>query len=38
VTDAAVLPVGYTSIASKIADWRMMLSAYRLADREIQLN
>jgi hypothetical protein len=40
MTDAAVLPVGYTSIASKIADRRMMLSAYRLADllRQIQLN
>ena len=40
VTNAAVLPVGYTSIASKIADRRMTLSAYRLVDllRQIQLN
>jgi hypothetical protein len=40
VTDAAVLPVGYVQIARKIADRRMVLSAYRLADllRQIQLN
>jgi hypothetical protein len=39
-TDAAVLSVGYTTIASKIADRLMMLSGYRLADllRQMQLN
>jgi hypothetical protein len=39
VTDAAVLPVGYVQIARKIADRRMLLSGYRLADllRKIQL-
>jgi len=33
VTDAAVLPNGYANIARKIADRRMMLAGYRLADR-----
>ena len=32
VTDAAVLPTGYAAIARKIADRRMMLAGYRLAD------
>jgi len=32
VSDAAVLPNGYTAIARKIADRRMMLAGYRLAD------
>ena len=32
VTDAAVLPTGYVRIARKIADRRMMLVGYRLAD------
>ena len=32
VTDAAVLPTRYTTIARKIADRRMMLAGYRLAD------
>ena len=32
VTDAAVLPNGYANIARKIADRRMMLAGYRLAD------
>jgi len=32
VTDAAVLPNGYANIARKIADRRMILAAYRLAD------
>jgi hypothetical protein len=32
VTDAAVLPNGYVTIARKIADRRMMLAEYRLAD------
>jgi hypothetical protein len=32
VTDAAVLPTGYVRIARKIADRRMMLAGYRLAD------
>ena len=32
VTDAAVLPNGYAAVAKKIADRRMMLARYRLAD------
>jgi len=32
VTDAAMLPNGYAAIARKIADRRMILSGYRLAD------
>jgi hypothetical protein len=32
VTDAAVLPNGYATIARTIADRRMMLAGYRLAD------
>ena len=32
VTTASVLPVGYVSIASRIADRRMILAGYRLAD------
>ena len=32
VTDAAVVPNGYVRIARKIADRRMMLAGYRLAD------
>ena len=32
LTDAAVLPVGYVRVATKIADRRMMLAGYRLAD------
>ena len=32
VTDAAVLPNGYSAIAKKIADRRMILAGYRLAD------
>ena len=32
VTDAALLPNGYAAIARKIADRRMMLAGYRLAD------
>ena len=32
VTDAAVLPDGYARVARKIADRRMILSGYRLAD------
>jgi hypothetical protein len=32
VTDAAVLPTGYAAIARKIANRRMILSGYRLAD------
>jgi hypothetical protein len=32
VMDAVVLPNGYTAIARKIADRRMMLAGYRLAD------
>src|SRR5690242_231101 len=32
VTDAAVLPNGYANIARKIADRRMTLAGYRLAD------
>ena len=32
VTDAAVLPTRYTTIARKIADRRVMLVGYRLAD------
>jgi hypothetical protein len=32
VTDAASLPSGYTSIARKIADRRMILAGYRLAN------
>jgi hypothetical protein len=32
VTDAAVQPAGYAAIARKIADRRMMLSGYRLAN------
>jgi hypothetical protein len=32
VTDAAVVPKGYTGIARKITDRRMILSGYRLAD------
>jgi hypothetical protein len=32
VSDAAVLPNGYAAIARKIADRRMMLAGYRLAD------
>ena len=31
-TDAVVLPNGYAGIARKIADRRMMLAGYRLAD------
>jgi hypothetical protein len=30
---AAVLPVGYVVVASRIADRRMILTGYRLADR-----
>ena len=32
VTDADVLPTGYAAVARKIADRRMMLAGYRLAD------
>ena len=32
VTNAAVLPTGYAAIARKIADRRMMLAGYRLAE------
>jgi hypothetical protein len=32
VADAAVLPNGYDVVAKKIADRRMMLAGYRLAD------
>ena len=32
VTDAAVVPNGYAAIARKIADRRMILAGYRLAD------
>jgi len=32
VTDAVVVPVGYAVTASKIANRRMALSGYRLAD------
>src|SRR5262249_37331140 len=32
VTTAAVLPVGYVAFASRIADRRMILTGYRLAD------
>ena len=32
VTDAAVLPNGYTAVAKKLAERRMMLAGYRLAD------
>src|SRR5262249_43219279 len=32
VTDAVLLPNGYMAIATKIADRRMMLAGYRLAD------
>ena len=31
-TDAAMLPNGYAAIARKIADRRMILAGYRLAD------
>lgn len=32
VTDADVLPTGYAAVARKIADRRMILTGYRLAD------
>jgi S1/P1 Nuclease len=32
VTAAPVLPVGYVAIASRIADRRIILAGYRLAD------
>ena len=32
MTDAAMLPNGYANIARKIADRRMMLAGYHLAD------
>jgi len=32
VTDAAMLPTGYVQLARKIADRRMVLTGYRLAD------
>jgi hypothetical protein len=38
VTDAAVLPNGYANIARKIADRRMMLAGYRLADQLQQIS
>ena len=38
VTDAAVLPNGYVAIARKIADRRMILAGYRLADRLRQIS
>jgi hypothetical protein len=32
VTDAAVIPTGYTAVARPIADRRMILAGYRLAE------
>ncbi len=37
VTYAGVLPNGYAAIARKIADRRMMLAGYRLADQLQQI-
>ena len=38
VTHAAVLPTGYAVIAKKIADRRMILAGYRLADLVQQIS